>query len=217
MDVLSNGKKSLALDMQDPKGVNIFKTLCKESDVLIEPFRKGVMERLNLGPDVLLKENPKLIYARLTGYGQSGPLSTVAGHDINFVAYSGILSLLGREHENPKPPINIIADFGGGGLMCALGIMLALYERTQSGLGQVVDNSMVNGASYLSSWLYRSQRLPLIWGQPRGNNMLDSGAHFYEVYKTKDGKFMTVGAIEPQFYQDLIDGKYFYYRILYVL
>lgn len=208
MDCLSNGKKSISLDIRTSKGASILKSLCKQSDVLIEPFRRGVMEKLNLGPDVLLKDNPRLIYARLTGYGQSGPLSNRVGHDINYVAYSGLLSLLGREDEKPSPPINLIADFGGGGLTCAFGILLALQERNSSGLGQVVDSSMVNGAAYLGSWLYRSQNLP-VWGKSKGNNWLDTGAHFYEVYQTKDGKYMSVGAIEPQFYQQLIDGKLF--------
>lgn len=205
LDSLGNGKKSISLDLKHPKGINIFKMLCKNSDVLIEPFRAGVMEKLGLGPKVLLEDNPRLIYARLTGYGQSGPFSKKAGHDINYVALSGLLSLIGRRNENPLAPVNLIADFGGGGLMCALGILLALFERTTSGLGQVVDNSMTHGSAYLGSWLIRSQKLP-IWGQERGKNMLDTGTHFYEVYKTKDGKYMSVGALEPQFYSQLLNG-----------
>lgn len=205
MDSLGNGKKSLALNLKHPRGVDILKQLCKSSDVLIEPFRKGVMEKLNLGPETLLKENPQLIYARLSGYGQSGSFSANAGHDINYVALSGLMSLFGRKGENPLPPINLVADFGGGGLMCALGIILGLFERNSSGLGQIVDNAMVNGAAYLGSWIYRSQYLP-VWGQEKGDNILDGGAHFYEVYKTKDGKYMSVGALEPQFYAELLKG-----------
>lgn len=204
-DCLSNGKKSLALNVKHPKGVTILRRLCKNSDVLIEPYRKGVMEKLGLGPKVLLEDNPKLIYARLTGFGQHGKYSNMAGHDINYVATSGLLSLFGRKGEKPTVPLNIVADFGGGGMLCAFGIVLALMERSKSGLGQVVDNNMVEGAAYLGSWLYRSQTEPY-WGNPRGENMLDSGAPFYDTYETKDGKYMAVGALEPQFYSQFLQG-----------
>lgn len=163
------------------------------------------MESLGLGPNELLKENSKLIYARLSGYGQYGPMAKRAGHDINYVALTGLLSLLHRKNEKPFPPVNLLADFGGGGLMCALGITLALLERTKSGKGQIVDANMVEGTSYLGSWVSRSQIYPF-WGQETGRNMLDSGSHFYEVYETKDGKFMAVGAIEPKFYSELLKG-----------
>lgn len=163
------------------------------------------MESLGLGPKTLLSENPKLIYARLSGFGQNGSLSRRAGHDINYVALSGLLSLLGRSDEKPFAPINTLADFAGGGLTCAFGIVMALFERTQSGKGQVVDCSMVEGAAYLGSWLYRSQKYP-IWGRPRGMNFLDGGLHCYEVYETKDGKYMSVGALEPKFYYNLLTG-----------
>lgn len=163
------------------------------------------MEKLGLGPELLMKENPKLIYARLTGYGQSGYYSNRAGHDINYLGLSGLLSLFGRKNENPIFPANLAADFGGGGLMCAFGILLALIHRSSSQVGQVIDCSMVEGAAYLGSWLFRSQSLP-IWGKSRGNNVLDTGAHFYEVYETKDGKYLTVGALEPQFYSKLLEG-----------
>lgn len=180
------------------------KQLCNKSDVLIEPFRYGVMESLGLGPKNLLADNPKLIYARLTGFGQKGLYSKRAGHDINYVAVSGLLSLFGRTKEKPTFPINYAADFGGGGLMCALGIVMALYERSVSCLGQIVDANMVEGTAYLGSWLYKSQHLP-IWGNQRGENVLDSGAHFYEVYQTKDRKYISVGALEPQFYKELLE------------
>lgn len=163
------------------------------------------MESLGLGPNILLKENPRLIYARLSGYGQNGPFSSKGGHDINYVAMSGLLSLFGRYNENPMFPVNLAADFGGGGVMCTLGILLALFERQKSKLGQIVDCDMVSGTAYLGSWLYRSQSLP-IWGNERGKNILDSGAHFYETYKTKDGKYMSVGALEPKFYDQLLKG-----------
>ncbi|XP_019876982.2 alpha-methylacyl-CoA racemase [Aethina tumida] len=205
LDRLANGKKSIAVNLKDTKGVQIMKELCKESDVLIEPFRAGVMEKNGLGPEILLRDNPNLIYARLTGYGQKGLYKNSAGHDINYVGLSGLLSLFGRKDEKPTFPVNVVADFGGGGLMCALGILMALFERSRSGRGQVVDCSMVEGTAYLGSWLYRSQNLP-IWGQQRGENVLDSGAHFYDVYRTKDEKFVTVGALEEQFYMKLLQG-----------
>lgn len=205
MDSLGHGKKSIALNLKDPRAIKILKQLCKNSDVLIEPYRPGVMESLGLGPSDLMKENKRLIYSRLTGFGQNGPLSKRAGHDINYVALSGLLSFFGRHNEKPIFPVNMIADFGGGGLLCALGIVLALFERSNSGLGQIIDANMVDGSSYLGSFLYRSQYMP-IWGQERGKNILDSGAHFYEVYETKDGKFMSVGAIEAQFYKELLKG-----------
>ncbi|KAF5270510.1 hypothetical protein FQA39_LY08388 [Lamprigera yunnana] len=204
-DCLGNGKMSLALNIKNTEGAKIVKKLCKQSDVLIEPFRAGVMESLGLGPKDLFKENPRLIYARLTGYGSSGIYSRRAGHDINYLSMTGLLSLMGRYKENPIPPINLAADFGGGGLMCALGIMMALFERQTSNSGQVVDCSMVEGTAYLGSWICRSQDL-FMWGQPRGKNVLDSGSHFYETYETKDGKFMAVGAIEPHFYAHLLEG-----------
>lgn len=206
MDCLCSGKKSIALNLKDIKGQKIIKQLSKQADVLIEPFRKGIMESLGLGPDILLKENPRLIYSRLTGYGQDGPYSSKAGHDINYLALSGLLSLFGRKNDKPTFPVNVVADFGGGGLMCALGILMALLERSKSNLGQVIDNSMVNGSIYMGSWLYNSQNLPGLWGNKRGENILDSGSHFYDVYLTKDGKYISVGALEPKFYDELLRG-----------
>ncbi|XP_053694751.1 alpha-methylacyl-CoA racemase [Sabethes cyaneus] len=205
LDVLQDGKRTIALNLKKPKAVEIVRSLCRTSDVLIEPFRPGVMEKLGLGPNEIMLENPKLIYARLTGFGQNGPLAARAGHDINYAAVSGVLSLFGRKSERPTAPINLVADFAGGGLLCAFGILAALLEREHSGKGQVVDHSMVEGAAYVGSWFFRSQKLP-IWGKPRGENLLDTGAHFYDTYKTKDGKYMSVGAIEPQFYEELLDG-----------
>ncbi|NWV39678.1 AMACR racemase, partial [Grantiella picta] len=205
VDVQGRGKRSLALDLKRPQGAAVLRRLCGGADVLIEPFRHGVMEKLGLGPEVLLQENPRLIYARLTGFGQTGKYAKSAGHDINYLAISGVLSKLGRKDENPYAPANLLADFAGGGVMCAMGIVIALFERARSGRGQIIDASMVEGTAYLSSFLWKSQSLGL-WSKPRGENLLDSGAPFYEIYKTSDGKFMAVGAIEPQFYDQLING-----------
>ncbi|XP_063973206.1 alpha-methylacyl-CoA racemase [Diachasmimorpha longicaudata] len=203
-DYIAHGKRSIALDLKSPKGVEIFKKLSNKSDVLIDPFRKGVMERLKLGPADLMSSNKKLIYARLTGYGQEGPYAEMAGHDINYVALSGLLSLLGRAKEKPTPPVNFAADFAGGGLTCALGIMMALYERSQSQMGQVIDASMVEGCAYVGSWLFRTQK-SVFWGRPRGQNIVDCGVHFYDTYETKDGKFMAVGALESNFYSIFLE------------
>ncbi|XP_073400004.1 alpha-methylacyl-CoA racemase [Dendrobates tinctorius] len=204
-DTMARGKRSIALNLKTPQGIGILKTLCKQSDVLIEPFRHGVMENLGIGPEVLLKENPQLIYARLSGFGQSGKYAKSAGHDLNYVSISGLLSRLGKKHENPTFPMNMLADFAGGSYTCALGIVMSLFERTRSGRGQVIDSSMVEGAAYLGSFVWKSQKLGL-WNRPRGENMLDGGAPFYTTYVTVDGKYMAVGAIEPQFYKELLKG-----------
>ncbi|XP_063334380.1 alpha-methylacyl-CoA racemase [Pelmatolapia mariae] len=204
-DTQARGKRSVAINLKTTEGIAFLRKLCIKSDVVLEPYRKGVMEKLGLGPHELLKENPRLIYARLTGYGQSGSYATAAGHDINYIAMSGLLSRLGRSGEKPYAPLNLLADFGGGGLTCALGIVLALLERTKSGKGQIIDASMVEGAAYMGSFLWKSRSIGL-WNQSRGENMLDSGAPFYDTYQTSDGQFMAVGAIEPQFYKQLLKG-----------
>lgn len=203
IDCLATGKRVLGLDIKKEEGQDIVKRLCQISDVLIDTYRPGVMEKLNLGPDKLLSENPRLIYARLTGFGQSGPLSARAGHDINYVALSGVLSMLGKNDKPPVPPVNLLADFAGGGLLCAFGICAALIERNRSGKGQVIDSSMSEGAAYIGSWLMRSQNLP-IWGHLRGENILDGGAFYYGTYETSDRKYMSVGALEPQFFEEFI-------------
>ncbi|XP_076742731.1 alpha-methylacyl-CoA racemase isoform X2 [Maylandia zebra] len=203
LDTQARGKRSVAINLKTTEGIALLRKLCIKSDVVLEPYRKGVMEKLDLGPHELLKENPRLIYARLTGYGQSGSYATVAGHDINYTAMSGLLSRLGRSGEKPYAPLNLLADFGGGGLTCALGIVLALLERTKSGKGQIIDASMVEGAAYMGSFLWKSRSIGL-WNRSRGENMLDSGAPFYDTYQTSDGQFMAVGAIEPQFYKQLL-------------
>lgn len=198
---LNYGKHVLAINLKKPQGQILARKLCKGQDVIIEPFRPGVMEKMNLGPEILCKDNPRLIYSRLTGFGQNGRLAPRAGHDINYAAISGVLSMLGRRAEKPLPPINILADFAGGGLMCAFGICLALLERHRSGRGQVVDAAMVDGAAYVASWLYMSRNVSPIWeGGERGANWLDGGAFYYDTYETKDGKYMSVGCLEPQFF-----------------
>lgn len=200
---MSNGKKMLSVDLKSKEGVNVVRKLCLSSDILLDTFRPGVMEKLGLGPELLLKENSRLIYARLSGYGQTGFYKSKAGHDINYVAMSGILSALSNQGAPPSPPVNLIADFAGGSFMCALGILLALFERTKSQKGQVVDASMTEGAAYLATWLYKSRKLPVWSGEP-GTNALDGGLPSYSTYKTKDGKFMAVGALEPQFYNNFL-------------
>ncbi|XP_018317795.1 alpha-methylacyl-CoA racemase [Mycetomoellerius zeteki] len=204
LDCLGHGKRSISLNLKSEEGINIFKKLSDQSDVIIDTYRRGVMEKLKIGPNELMVTNKKLIYARLTGYGQNGSFANMAGHDINYLGLSGLLSLFGRYNEKPTPPINLAADFGGGGLMCALGIILALYERTQSNVGQVIDASMVEGSAYLGSWLFRSQKMG-IWENPRGRNLLDTGSHFYDTYETKDKLYMCVGALEPQFYKIFLE------------
>lgn len=211
---LKRGKKSIALDLKRDEGKDVFRALCKSADVLIEPFRPGVMEKLGLGPQTLSELNKGLIYARLSGFGQTGPMAKRAGHDINYLAISGVLSLLGSaEPATPNPPMNLLADFAGGGLMGALGICIALLERQRSGLGQVVDANLVEGTSYVSSTLWATRNpenivSQILWpqGDKRGKNLLDGGAPFYGVYRTKDGKYMAVGSLEPQFYANLIAG-----------
>uniref|UniRef100_A0A3Q3IGU1 Alpha-methylacyl-CoA racemase n=1 Tax=Monopterus albus TaxID=43700 RepID=A0A3Q3IGU1_MONAL len=200
VDTQARGKRSVAINLKTTEGVGLLRKLCVQSDVLLEPYRKGVMEKLGLSPKELLMENPRLIYARLTGYGQSGPYATAAGHDINYLAMSG-----NKYGEKPYAPLNLLADFAGGSLTCALGIVLALLERTKSGKGQIIDASMVEGAAYMGSFLWKSHCLGL-WDRPRGENMLDSGAPFYDTYQTSDGKYMAVGALEPQFYRQLLKG-----------
>ncbi|XP_033120729.1 alpha-methylacyl-CoA racemase-like [Anneissia japonica] len=205
VDRLARGKLSVALNLKKPAGVEVLHKMCKTADVLIEPYRPGVMEKMGLGPQILMKSNPGLIYARMTGFGQAGAFKRMAGHDINYLALTGILSLLGRKGENPIAPINLLCDFAGGGLMCSLGIVMALLEKTRSGKGQIIDANMVEGAAYLGSWMWTSRDLGFS-NRERGENLLDTGAPFYETYKTADNRYMAVGAIEPQFYSQLLKG-----------
>lgn len=205
VDMLARGKRSIGVNLKHPDGVACLLRLIEQADVLLEPFRPGVMERLGLGPDIACQHNPRLIYARLTGYGQVGPYASMAGHDINYIAISGALSTIGRRNEKPLAPINLLGDFAGGGMTCALGILLALIERSRSGQGQVIDAAMVDGAAYLATFLYKF-RSTGFWSDERGTNLLDGAAPYYDTYRTKDGQYMSVGAIEPQFYAALLQG-----------
>ena len=203
-DVLHRGRRSLAVDLKTEAGCAVVKRLAAKADALIEGFRPGVMERLGLGPDELLKINPKLVFGRMTGFGQDGPLAQAAGHDINYIALAGVLHAIGRKGEGPVPPLNLVGDFGGGGMFLAFGVVCALLEAQRSGKGQVVDAAMVDGAAYLAAGIYGlfSQGS---WADERGVNVIDSGAPWYDVYKTKDGKWLSVGAIERRFYAELVE------------
>jgi alpha-methylacyl-CoA racemase len=199
------GKRSMRVNLKAKEGIAVLRQMIQHYDVLLEPYRPGVMEKLGLGPDEAMGLNTKLIYARLTGWGQSGPYASMAGHDINYIALSGALSLFRRKGEKPLPPCNLLGDFAGGGMLCAMGILLALIERNNSGKGQVVDAAMVDGASNISTFfwgLLGNQLMTL----DIGTNMLDSGAPYYQPYETADGKFMSVGAIEAKFYTELLKG-----------
>jgi alpha-methylacyl-CoA racemase len=202
---MERGKRSMALDLKHPAGVEILLDLVTGADGLIEGFRAGVAERLGIGPDVCLERNRALVYGRMTGWGQEGPLATRAGHDLNYISLAGPLAHIGRVGQAPTVPLNLIGDFGGGSVFLVLGVTAALLEVARGGSGQVVDAAMVDGASYLMSPLYAAHASGF-WTDDFGTNLLDSGAHFYEVYETSDGRWMAVGAIEPQFYAALLDG-----------
>jgi len=202
-DPLARGRRSIGVNTKTPEGVELVLKLCDTADVLIEGFRPGVAERIGLGPDVVHARNPRLVYGRMTGWGQDGPLATAAGHDINYVGIAGALEPIGRAGERPVPPLNLVGDFGGGGLLLAMGVLAALYERNTSGRGQVVDASMVDGAALLTTSLHGMKAAGL-WGGGRGDNMLDGGAPFYDTYETADGKYVAVGAIEMRFWGDLV-------------
>jgi alpha-methylacyl-CoA racemase len=201
--LLSRGRKSVAIDLKKPEGVAAAMKLVENADALLEGFRPQVMERLGLGPDECLKRNPKLIYGRMTGWGQEGPLAHAAGHDINYIALSGVLASIGRRGEAPVPPLNLVGDFGGGGLYLALGVVAGLLEAQKSGKGQVVDSAMVDGAASLLTAIY-GMHASGMWSNTRGDNILDTGAHFYDVYETKDGEYVSIGSIEPKFYAELL-------------
>ncbi|MDT7805104.1 MAG: alpha-methylacyl-CoA racemase [Actinomycetota bacterium] len=203
VDPLARGRRTVGINTKTPEGVELVLKLCDTADVLIEGFRPGVAERIGLGPDVVHARNPRLVYGRMTGWGQDGPLATAAGHDINYIGISGALEPIGRAGERPVPPLNLVGDFGGGGLLLAMGVLAALYERNTSGKGQVVDASMVDGAALLTTSLHGMAAAGL-WGGGRGDNMLDGGAPFYDTYETADGKYVAVGAIEMRFWGDLV-------------
>ena len=203
-DVLNRGRRSVALDLKKPEAIEAVFRLVEKADALIEGFRPKVMERLGLGPDVCLKRNPKLVFGRMTGFGQEGPMAHAAGHDINYIAMTGALHSIGRRGDRPLPPLNLVGDFGGGALYLALGVVAGILEAQKSGKGQVVDAAMVDGASSLMTAIYGIKAAG-VWTNDRGDNLLDTGAHFYEVYETKDGKFVSIGSIEAKFYEELLE------------
>ncbi|MDA0183421.1 CoA transferase [Solirubrobacter phytolaccae] len=200
---MHRGRRSAAVNLKSGGGRELILRLSERADALIEGFRPGVMERLGLGPDDVLARNPKLVYGRMTGYGQDGPLSAVAGHDLNYLSIAGVLGAMGRTGEKPPIPLNLVADFGGGGMLLALGVVSAVLEARTSGQGQVVDAAMVEGSALLAT-MFHAMRAAGLWNDTPGTNLLDSGAPFYEVYATRDGKWMAVGALEPQFYAELL-------------
>lgn len=203
-NVLNRNRRSIAVDLKNPEGIELVLKLIEKADALIEGFRPGVMERLGLGPDICFERNPKLIYGRMTGWGQTGTLAHAAGHDINYIALTGALHSIGRRGEGPVPPLNLIGDFGGGGLLLAFGIVCGILEARASGQGQIIDAAMTDGSALLMAMMYglKSARR---WSNERGANLLDSGAHFYDVYECADKKWVAIGSIEPQFYLLLLE------------
>jgi alpha-methylacyl-CoA racemase len=202
-DVMMRGKRSVTLDLKAPNAAQAALELIAKADALIEGMRPGVMEKLGLGPETAFEKNPKLVYGRMTGWGQTGPLAAMAGHDINYIALSGVLNAIGRKGEAPLPPLNLIGDFGGGGMLLGFGVACALIEASRSGKGQVIDAAMVEGASLLAA-MFAGFLGAGTWSEERGSNILDTGAPWYNVYATKDGKHVSVGAIEARFYEELI-------------
>ena len=202
-DVLGRGRRSVGVDLKQPDGREVVLRLVESADALIEGFRPGVTERLGLGPEDCLARNPRLVYGRMTGWGQDGPYANAAGHDINYIALSGTLGMIGRKGEAPVPPLNLVGDFGGGGMLLAFGIVCAMLEATRSGQGQVIDAAMVDGAALLAAMMH-GFRTTGMW-QERGTNLLDTGAFFYEVYETSDGRYVSLGSIEPQFYAQMAE------------
>jgi len=203
-DVMNRGRRSIGVDLKSPGGVDTVLRLVESADGIIEGFRPGVAERLGIGPDHCFARNPKLAYGRMTGWGQDGPYAHTAGHDINYISLAGALEPMGRKGEAPVPPLNLVGDFGGGGMMLAFGMVCAILEARTSGEGQVVDAAMVDGAAALMTFFHGFRAMG-IWNDERGTNLLDTGAHFYDVYETSDGKYVSIGSIEPQFYAELRD------------
>ena len=202
-DILSRGRRAIAVDMKHKEGAEVVLRLCEKADGLFEGFRPGVTERMGIGPEQCLARNPKLVYGRMTGWGQEGPLAKAAGHDINYISLAGALHAIGHKGERPVPPLNLVGDFGGGGMLLAFGMVCGLLEAQRSGKGQVIDAAMVDGAAILMAMFFTLYDMGMM-SLERGTNMLDSGAHFYDAYETKDGKWISVGSIEPQFYAELI-------------
>ncbi len=203
-EIMHRGRKSIAIDLKKEAGVAVILKLVSQAEALVEGFRPGVMERLGLGPDDCLKQNPGLVYGRMTGWGQEGPLARAAGHDINYISLSGALHSIGRADKKPVPPLNLVGDYGGGGMLLAFGMVCALLEGRKSGKGQVVDAAMVDGAAILMAQVY-GLFAEGFWKDQRGMNLLDTGAYFYDAYETADGKWISIGSLEPQFYKLLLD------------
>lgn len=202
-DILGRSRRSIAIDLTKPEGVETLLRLAETADGLTEGFRPGVMERLGVGPDECLARNPKLVYGRMTGWGQEGPYASTAGHDINYISLAGALAHIGRKGEAPAPPLNLVGDNGGGGMLLAFGMACGLFESQRSGKGQVIDAAMVDGAALLMAPFY-SMLASGMWKEEQGSNLLDSGAHFYDAYECADGQYVSLGSIEPQFYALLL-------------
>jgi len=202
-NVLNRSRPSVGVDLKHPDAVELILRLVEGADALIEPFRPGVAERLGIGPDVCLARNPRLVYGRMTGWGQEGPYANMAGHDINYIALGGALAHFGRPGEVPVPPINMVGDFGGGGMLMAFGVVCALLEAKTSGQGQVVDAAMVDGTAILMAMVHGLRAMGL-WDIEKGRNIIDGGSHFYDAYETADGEYISIGSIEPQFYAELL-------------
>ena len=199
-DVSSRGKKSVVLNLKDPAGIETLLRMVENADAIIDPYRPGVCEKLGIGPEVCLARNPKLVFARMTGWGQEGPLASAAGHDINYIAITGALYAMGRKGERPVPPLNLVGDMGGGGMLLVNGVLAALLEAANSGKGQVIDAAMVDGAAQLM-WMFHGFEHIGMWDvTQRGSNLLDGGSHFYDTYECADGEYVAIGSIEPQFY-----------------
>jgi alpha-methylacyl-CoA racemase len=203
-DCTRRGKRSIILDLKSPEGCETFLRLIEKADAVFEGFRPGVMEKLGLGPDDCMAVNSRLVFGRMTGWGQKGPLSQAVGHDINYISLTGSLHAIGHRNKKPVPPLNLVGDFGGGAMFLAFGMVCALLEAQQSGNGQVIDAAMTDGSALLMSMIhsFAAQRQ---WSPERGSNLLDGGAHFYDVYETSDGKYISIGSIEPQFYAELVN------------
>lgn len=204
-DYLNRGKRCIAVNLKSPEGVDVVLKLAETADAFLEGFRPGVVEKLGIGPDVIRGINKKLVYGRMTGWGQTGPYAQKVGHDINYIAIAGALHAIGQAGSKPTVPLSLVGDFGGGGLMMAYGLVSALFEASRSGEGQVVDSAMIDGAATLMACTYGTHQMGF-WSAERGTNILDSGAPFYDSYECADGEYMAVGAVEPQFYTELLDG-----------
>ncbi|CAB4873273.1 unannotated protein [freshwater metagenome] len=204
LDVMQRNRRNIAIDLKNPEGVEALMQLIEGADALIEGFRPGVMERLGVGPDDCLARNPKLVFGRMTGWGQQGPYALAAGHDINYISLAGALAHYARAGEAPVPPLNMVGDFGGGGMFLAYGVVCALLEAQRSGQGQVVDTAMVDGAAVLMSMFWGFKNMGAFNEDAPGTNLLDTGAHFYDVYECSDGKYISIGSIESQFYAELL-------------